>query len=132
MRIDFLGCKGDALGFLLGGCCGENIIACKKGCFVGILYFSGMVIPLSNLDVMYWGRDGGLLYIKIVMSNTLTTYSFKNIEPEDIEDSLRKVEESFGISFVNNELSHIKTFGELCDYISNKIELENQESCTKQ
>ena len=45
--------QGDAFGFFVGGCCGENIIACKKGCFVGILYFSGMVIPLSNLDVMY-------------------------------------------------------------------------------
>ncbi|MCZ8145773.1 hypothetical protein [Flavobacterium sp.] len=29
-------------------------------------------------------------------------------------------------------MAHVKTFGEFCDYISNKIKLENQESCTKQ
>jgi acyl carrier protein len=42
------------------------------------------------------------------------------------------IETSFGISFSENELSDIKILGEFCDYISNKIELENAKDCTSQ
>lgn len=62
----------------------------------------------------------------------MTTYRLKDTDPEDLEDLLVEVEKSFGIKFVSNELAHIKTFGEFCDYIENKIELENSESCTSQ
>ena len=62
----------------------------------------------------------------------MTTYRLKETDPEDLEDLLLEVEKSFGITFVSNELAHIKTFGEFCDYIENKIELENSESCTSQ
>ncbi len=67
-----------------------------------------------------------------VTSNTMTTYRLKDTDPEDLEDLLVEVEKSFGITFVSSELAHIKTFGEFCDHIENKIKLENSESCTSQ
>jgi len=59
-------------------------------------------------------------------------YELKNIDIEDIEDLLVKVETSFEIKSVSNELVHIKTFGQLCDYIVNKIQLNNSEECSSQ
>lgn len=56
----------------------------------------------------------------------------KNIDPEDIEDLLVKVEDSFDIKFVDNELAHVQTFGEMCDHIKGKIQLENTDDCTSQ
>lgn len=56
----------------------------------------------------------------------------KNTDPEDIEDVIRKIESSFSISFAMGELSHITTFGELCDYITNKIVLDQFDDCTTQ
>ncbi len=68
-----------------------------------------------------------------VTSNTMNTdFKLKDIDSEDIEDLLVKVENSFGIKFVGNELVHVKTFGELCDYIADKMELQNSEDCTSQ
>ncbi len=62
----------------------------------------------------------------------ITDLKLKDIDSEDIEDLLVKVEKSFGIKFFGNELVHIKTFGELCDYIADKMELKNSEDCTNQ
>ena len=62
----------------------------------------------------------------------MTTYRLKNIDSEDLEDLLVEVGKSFGVTFVDSELAHIKTFGEFCDQIENKIKLENSESCTSQ
>ncbi|MCT4666176.1 MAG: hypothetical protein N4A45_13200 [Flavobacteriales bacterium] len=59
-------------------------------------------------------------------------FGLRNTDPEDIEDLLVKVEESFGIEFFENELVNIQTFGELCDYIKNKIQLDKKDDCTKQ
>ena len=59
-------------------------------------------------------------------------FKLRNIDSEDIEDLLLKVEKSFGIKFAEKELFHVSTFGELCDHITNKIELENSEDCTSQ
>lgn len=56
----------------------------------------------------------------------------KNIDPYDIEDLLPIIENSFGIKFYENELVNIKTFGEFCEYIENKIQLENVDDCTNQ
>ena len=56
----------------------------------------------------------------------------KNYDPEDISDVLVKVEKSFGFTFRNDELKDTRTFGELCDTISSKIELEHAEDCTSQ
>ena len=62
----------------------------------------------------------------------MTDYQLNNTDPEDIDDLLLQVEKSFDIKFAPAELSHCTTFGELCDHISNKIELENSEDCTTQ
>lgn len=68
----------------------------------------------------------------LVTSNALTDYELKNIDPENIEDLLVKVETSFDIKFVDDELVHITTFGQLCDHIANKIQLDNSDDCTSQ
>lgn len=59
-------------------------------------------------------------------------FELKNTNPEDIEDILVKVEKSFQIVFSENELVNIHTFGELCDHIKNKIQLNHQDDCTSQ
>lgn len=59
-------------------------------------------------------------------------YELKNCDPEDISDFLVKVETSFDIKFVGDELIHITTFGQLCDHITNKIQLDNSDDCTSQ
>lgn len=59
-------------------------------------------------------------------------YALKDVDSEDLEDLLVNVEASFGITFADRELAHIKTFGELCDYITNKIQLEETTDCTSQ
>lgn len=61
-----------------------------------------------------------------------TNFKLKNIDSEDIEDFLVKVEKSFEIKFAEKELFNISTFGELCDHITNKIELESSDDCTSQ
>ncbi len=65
-------------------------------------------------------------------SNAVSEYELKNIDPEDIEDLLVKVETSFDINFVGDELIHITTFGQLCDHITNKIQFDNSDDCTSQ
>lgn len=62
----------------------------------------------------------------------MTDYELKNIDPDDISDLLVKVEKSFDIKLGNTELMHISTFGELCDHIANKIQLDNSDDCTSQ
>jgi hypothetical protein len=62
----------------------------------------------------------------------MTDYELKNIDPDDISDLLVKVEKSFDIKFGDTELMHISTFGELCDHIANKIQLDNLDDCTSQ
>jgi len=56
----------------------------------------------------------------------------KNIDPEDIENLLVKVEDSFDIKFADNELAHVQTFGEMCDHIKDKIQLDQTDDCTTQ
>lgn len=71
------------------------------------------------------------VYLRVT-SNAMTDYELKNIDPDDISDLLVKVEKSFDIKFGHPELMHISTFGELCDHIANKIQLDNSEDCTSQ
>lgn len=59
-------------------------------------------------------------------------YKLSDIEIQDIEDLLLKVEDSFDIKFRNPELLDVSTFGELCDKIIAKIELVNENDCTTQ
>jgi hypothetical protein len=62
----------------------------------------------------------------------MTDYELKDIDSEDIGDLLVKVESSFDIEFAANELVHITTFGQLCEHIANKIQLDNSDDCTSQ
>jgi acyl carrier protein len=62
----------------------------------------------------------------------MTDYELKNIDPDDISDLLVKVEKSFDIKFGDTELMQVSTFGELCDHIVNKIQLDNSDDCTSQ
>ena len=51
---------------------------------------------------------------------------------EDIEGLILEIEESFGVEFADDEFAHVMTFGELCDGIINKIQLNNTDDCTSQ
>lgn len=62
----------------------------------------------------------------------MTHYKLNNVDIEDVEEVLKKVETSFGLKFANGEMAHVKTFGQLCDYIGDKIELDNSKDCTSQ
>lgn len=62
----------------------------------------------------------------------LDTYELCNIDPEDISDVIVKVEKSFGFKFGENELKDTKTFGELCDIITSKVQGDNSNDCTTQ
>jgi hypothetical protein len=62
----------------------------------------------------------------------MKVYRFHKYEIEDIEAILPQIEKSFDIKFNNNEMDHIKTFGELCDYIINKMNFTESDSCTTQ
>ena len=59
-------------------------------------------------------------------------FELKNTDPEDIEDLLVKVEDSFDIKFADNELAHLQTFGEMCDHIKSKLQLAQTDDCTTQ
>ena len=62
----------------------------------------------------------------------IADYKLKNIDSEDLGDLLKKVETSFDIKFGVAELANISTFGQLCNHISNKIQLEHFNDCTSQ
>ena len=51
---------------------------------------------------------------------------------EDIEDVIKIIETSYDIKFEPNELGHVKTFGEMTDFIIAKINLTDKEDCTSQ
>jgi len=53
-------------------------------------------------------------------------------DSEDIEDVMKIIEKSYDIRFEPNELEHVKTFGEMTDYIIAKINLPDKEDCTFQ
>lgn len=55
-----------------------------------------------------------------------------NTDLDDINDLLPKIETSFRIKFDKSDKIHVKTFGELCDVIINKIEGNHVNDCTTQ
>ncbi len=62
----------------------------------------------------------------------MKNFELKDYDIEDLEDILVRIEESFGISFVDNELAKVTNFGQLSDSIINKIKIRESESCTSQ
>ena len=64
----------------------------------------------------------------LIMTEPKHLYS----ETEDVEYVLKIIEESYNIRFETNELAHVNTFGELCDYIISKIDLKDVNDCSNQ
>lgn len=64
--------------------------------------------------------------------STSKEFELKDISSEDIENVLLKAEKSFGFKFRNEELRDVKTFGELCDIITQKVRGVNFDDCTTQ
>ncbi len=59
-------------------------------------------------------------------------FLLNNVDAEDLEGLLLKVEDSFGIKFCDDDFLNISTFGQLCELVSNKIQLEDTDTCTSQ
>ena len=55
-----------------------------------------------------------------------------NYEDEDIFDVVVKLEQSFGLKFEKAAFYSVKTFGDLCDVITNKVEGVDSDDCTTQ
>lgn len=55
-----------------------------------------------------------------------------NCDTEDVEYVLLKIEKSYNIKFVSNEMATLKTFGEFSDHIISKINLEEKNDCSSQ
>ncbi|MCP5062370.1 MAG: hypothetical protein GY936_07905 [Ignavibacteriae bacterium] len=62
----------------------------------------------------------------------MKNFELKDYDIEDLEDVLIRIESSFGINFVDNELASVTNFGQLSDSIINKIKVQETESCTSQ
>ena len=55
-----------------------------------------------------------------------------NYEDEDIFDVVLKLEKSFGLKFEKDTFYSVKTFGDLCDIITSKVQGYNSDDCTSQ
>ncbi|MDH7460635.1 hypothetical protein QEG73_05075 [Chitinophagaceae bacterium 26-R-25] len=55
-----------------------------------------------------------------------------NIDPEDFEDTLLKLEKSFGLKFADSSFKDAKTFGDICDIIEGRLNLIHTDDCTAQ
>ncbi len=64
--------------------------------------------------------------------NASESLELKDFESEYISDVLVKIEKSFGLAWEKDTFINAKTFGDLCDIISSKIDLEHADDCTTQ
>lgn len=55
-----------------------------------------------------------------------------NYEDEDIFDVVLKLEKSFGLKFEKDAFYNVKTFGDLCDIITSKVQGDNFDDCSTQ
>jgi len=55
-----------------------------------------------------------------------------NVDPDDWDDVLHKIEASYEIKFQNNELVHVRTLGELIDAIEAKVLGTDASDCSTQ
>ncbi|MEN0056550.1 MAG: hypothetical protein AAGC65_22930 [Mucilaginibacter sp.] len=69
--------------------------------------------------------------MKVNSSNT-QAFNLNNVDPEDIDDVLVKIERSFNISLEDTSRKDVKTFGKLCDIVVEKVKQTNNDSCTTQ
>ena len=61
-----------------------------------------------------------------------TGWELRNTDSDDIEDLLLEVERSLNVKFSNSDFKCVKTFGELCSVIKNKVEGIESNDCTTQ
>ncbi|TDO23748.1 hypothetical protein [Pedobacter duraquae] len=59
-------------------------------------------------------------------------YLLEHVELQDISDAIVMIQQSFQISFHENELADVKIFEDLCNLIHGKINLEHNDDCTSQ
>jgi len=59
-------------------------------------------------------------------------YKLKDVDPDNIEDVLVKIQRSFNIKLDNEGLKNVNTFGNLCDLIAQKIDHDHVEGFTVQ
>lgn len=64
--------------------------------------------------------------------NDVIQYNLANVESEDVDQVLGLIEQSFNISLKDQDFIDLKTFGDLCDLVHDKIVLKHQADCTKQ
>ncbi len=62
----------------------------------------------------------------------METTTYLRIDPEDLDDVLTKIEQSYSITFGTNDLRQVETFGQLCEAITEKIQLAEVGDCTSQ
>lgn len=70
--------------------------------------------------------------LKVNFKNNNRAINLNNVDPEDIDIVLTKIQHSFDIRFVQEDLNHVKNFGELCDVVIKKIKLKHSDTCTTQ
>jgi len=70
--------------------------------------------------------------LKVSLKSNTPVVNLSNIDPEDVSDVLLKIERSFNIRFTDDDLTHIKTFGALCDMVVDKVKQVQSDSCTTQ
>lgn len=56
----------------------------------------------------------------------------ENIDPEDFEDIILKIEKSFNINFQRDAFKEATTFGHFCDVIERQISFDHIDDCTLQ
>lgn len=62
----------------------------------------------------------------------METTTYLRIDADELDDVLTKIEDSYSITFGTNDLLQVETFGQLCEAITEKIQLADVEDCTSQ
>jgi uncharacterized protein YpuA (DUF1002 family) len=57
--------------------------------------------------------------------------NLRNVDPEDMDDVLVKIEKSFNISLNDTSVNDVQNFGKLCDVVVEKVKKTN-DGCTTQ
>jgi acyl carrier protein len=71
--------------------------------------------------------------LKINFKNDNQVINLHNVDPADIDDVLLKIQRSFDIRFDQEDLDHVKTFGNLCDAVVKKLkDRQSDNYCTTQ
>ena len=70
--------------------------------------------------------------LKISFKNDNPVINLNDIDPENIDLVLQKIQGSFDIRFEQDDLDHVKTFSQLCDAVQKKVKQKNGEACTTQ